>query len=79
MKFHVPTKRTLLAGWLLVLARLVDSTAVGIISVTVRGYPTSLDSDGNGLPDIVEYAPKTAGNVIGEDFFPNGHRRQRHR
>ena len=41
----------------------VDSAAVGIVSVTIGSFSTSLDSDGDGLPDLVEYALGTSPNL----------------
>ncbi len=40
----------------------VDSTAPGTISVTVGNLTATLDSDGDGLPDIVEYGLGTSPN-----------------
>lgn len=40
----------------------VDSASLGTVSVTVGTFTASLDSDGDGIPDLVEYALGTSPN-----------------
>ena len=49
----------------------VDSAALGTVSVTVGSFSASLDSDGDGIPDLAEYAlglspqfPSTSGATV---------------